>query len=703
MGFLPRTNISTPISPRQPEKKSLLDVVQKELWPWLLQAHRAVNWVATWVGLIQVDPTDTPGTLAAKTAQGSGVTITKTGVDGARQLTFSADTAAIVTNIITNPVTVQTITNVVTNTVQASPGQVASTLYPALISDPLNRGAVVGIADTSSANWSDGWTAAGGISTWTGIFDFPLVYLDGITPIATGDVFWIGGTSDGSDWQKHRGVYEMLQVGVSGLQPPVIRRISTANTSTGLCHGMTVQITGNVDGNGDQFQYISITTADPITVDVTPIAFSVSGTHTFADRYELLTGPQLASEGASSSLVDIDQTMASGDADMQAFGTIAGTPGLSALPAGMWTFDNELVYLHPLFPPSAGSATVLRWRILKEPGATELFHADSPPVTLVPGALSFQYNDTGHSLSPTDTLVAIPSLHTNSTTPVQLWLRAQSASRLTRITAPLTLPVSLTATRSIYVPAGQLTLDGAALKTHAYLGPLGQRTDSVALPHAASTNGVSLVVKIPWDKVGGAGFMVRPLWSPGYTGSGAVMWAVSAQAIPAGSILTPITPTQQSGDAPGFTLGVPYLETGISTGAFSPAAGTFMRIEVFRVGGSGGDTYIGDANLLGLQIDYIASAGDTLPFQAGPPGPPGATPSVSGTGWWHSTSGTLDGAASTPTATQVGAEPGLGNPGVDGYVLSSTVSGTRSWVAQTGGGGGSANPAMTEYIATMLG
>jgi len=33
-------------------------------------------------------------------------------------------------------------------------------------------------------------------------------------------------------------------------------------------------------------------------------------------------------------------------------------------------------------------------------------------------------------------------------------------------------------------------------------------------------------------------------------------------------------------------------------------------------------------------------------------------------------------------------EPVLGNPAVDGYVLSSTVAGVRSWVAQGGGGGG---------------
>ena len=40
--------------------------------------------------------------------------------------------------------------------------------------------------------------------------------------------------------------------------------------------------------------------------------------------------------------------------------------------------------------------------------------------------------------------------------------------------------------------------------------------------------------------------------------------------------------------------------------------------------------------------------------------------------------------AISATATSVGAEPALGNPSTNGYVLSSTTSGTRSWVAASG-------------------
>ena len=44
--------------------------------------------------------------------------------------------------------------------------------------------------------------------------------------------------------------------------------------------------------------------------------------------------------------------------------------------------------------------------------------------------------------------------------------------------------------------------------------------------------------------------------------------------------------------------------------------------------------------------------------------------------------------ASDYTPAFIGAEPALGNPSANGYVLSSTVAGVRSWVAQSGGGGG---------------
>jgi len=52
-----------------------------------------------------------------------------------------------------------------------------------------------------------------------------------------------------------------------------------------------------------------------------------------------------------------------------------------------------------------------------------------------------------------------------------------------------------------------------------------------------------------------------------------------------------------------------------------------------------------------------------------------------------------------PLPTGVAGEPALGNPASNGYVLSSTVAGARSWIAP----GGGVTPAMVEYLAMMMG
>jgi hypothetical protein len=56
--------------------------------------------------------------------------------------------------------------------------------------------------------------------------------------------------------------------------------------------------------------------------------------------------------------------------------------------------------------------------------------------------MEFECDDSGHSLSPTDRWVAIPSMHTDSTTPVVLYLSYGGATWATRITVPFALPIS---------------------------------------------------------------------------------------------------------------------------------------------------------------------------------------------------------------------------------------------------------------------
>jgi hypothetical protein len=61
--------------------------------------------------------------------------------------------------------------------------------------------------------------------------------------------------------------------------------------------------------------------------------------------------------------------------------------------------------------------------------------------------------------------------------------------------------------------------------------------------------------------------------------------------------------------------------------------------------------------------------------------------SSGGGGTWGSITGTLSNQTDLSTALS-GKEPALGNPSSNGYVLSSTTAGVRSWIAQSSGGGG---------------
>lgn len=396
----------------------------------------------------------THGPLIDETEAGTGVTIDAHTTSGKPRMRISADVSTIVNTIINNPTTVQTITNVVTNTV--SPAVVQATLYPALVKDPLYRGEAKGLLQYGE----DGsvLTQTTGVSTWyVGVAAGQLYLRDASAnptiAVNDGDLvgYWLPGLASDSSTRAHLGLYKVLDCGhhwdgdythAPVNTVPMIARVTSANTPSGLCHNSV----WSIEAGGAAYAGYSFTmgTSDPIVVDTTLLDFTASAGYTPSDAYELLTGPQLASEHASNDVFNVSATMANGDADMDGFETIVGTPGLDAIPAGTWTFDNEMAWLDPAFPPSPGSVTTLRWRILnaQDPGPTELFYAESPPLILGSSApLSFQYADSGHAISPTNTLVAIPRLHTTSTTPVNLILLVQSPSRLTRITVPFTLPI----------------------------------------------------------------------------------------------------------------------------------------------------------------------------------------------------------------------------------------------------------------------
>jgi hypothetical protein len=227
---------------------------------------------------------------------------------------------------------------------------------------------------------------------------------------------------------------------------PIIRRVPTANTAATLT-GIKALIAGALAAHsGDVFTE----GATISTINVTATTWSIGSD---AGKYELLTSPQLISEGASNEIREWAWSMTAGDASgPNGFTSLLGVPGLDELPAGIWQFDNELVWIDPATPPSAGSTTTLRWRrlIVDATGVglvRELPYAESPPIiSTTPAFLSYQYLGVLESSSPSYRLILIPELHTTSTTVVTLHLRYNSIGRGTRVLVPWKLDITGAAT-----------------------------------------------------------------------------------------------------------------------------------------------------------------------------------------------------------------------------------------------------------------
>ena len=429
---------------------------------------------------------------------------TITGTPGHESLTLGADVSTIVTEITNNPTLVTSITETIVenpvnvtiiNGAQPTPTQVASTLYTAMVPDPRNHGQVACCflgQHTKGSNTPmlmDGaWTTiAPGVLQRNTAGLLPSAWLDGVDPTpAYGHVsslvgktvliYYQGDASILGDEEPLQGPYILDDVGASwqhvdGDPPGVLRLVSTYarmhrapdySISSQFVQNMTFQVqTGNAYGTG----FLTLTNAS-VVLGTTPLTWDFTSGPTFAwtQQYRLLAGPQLISEGASNETLEVvattDVATAGGNIILgESFLTLIGTPGLDALPAGIWKSDNEQVYLEA--PGSPGSITTLRWAIWNDNTSTVLFTMESPPIsTTVPMALQFQYLDAGHSISPTDSLEAVPWLHTTSTTPVTLHLRYSSPGHGTRFTVPFALPITGAAT----VRHPDLSLRNAALQ-----------------------------------------------------------------------------------------------------------------------------------------------------------------------------------------------------------------------------------------------
>ena len=108
--------------------------------------------------------------------------------------------------------------------------------------------------------------------------------------------------------------------------------------------------------------------------------------------------------------------------------------------------------------------------------------------------------------------------------------------------------------------------------------------------------------------------------------------------------------------------------------------------------------------LLALLIPAALLASDIRPCGGGG----GGSVTIAGTTGQITATGTACTAGNSGTcvlslSSPAPYEPALGNPGVSGYVLSSTTLGVRSWVVQSGGGSGIVNAGTTGQVAAYTG
>lgn len=510
------------------------------------------------------------------------------------------------------------------------------------------------------------WTAAPGISTWHkqqesmgggGGPAGPIwgVALDGsgTVPINVGDTFFVWLPSDAYSESAAFGLYTLVST-YDGGASPVIQRIPNANTAASL-HGSIAIVNGTYYTETDAIA----------TLDVSATSWSTSSTCPAATDV-LVTPAQLSSAGVSSTPSDVSWSSDGSPGDTEctlSFPTLAGAIGVTTLSAGRQTLQVEKL---AVTTAATSGVTTLKMRAVVANASlsaivADLFTAETPPIpaNAAPSTVTMQVDvptDVTWA-SPTYRLILIPTLHTTCASPVTMSFRYNSLDRGTWWSATAQFPIvggtnrhpdlidrdldrqhpsgaiaiddgsaftgnlasktslreamsvldSMGAgTRSIYLPQSVLDIDSATVKERTALGAVGQRTLGVALPHG-HTNGVSGTFLVPVDAASGTQLVVRPIWVPSASASGAVRWEYTLQHDGIDITWTPtqITFTGLSG---ALTANEPLLETGGASGSFVETPGTWVRLGLRRVGGNGADTYSGQAVLLGIQIDYTAVA-----------------------------------------------------------------------------------------------
>ena len=434
MAFLPRLRVAQPVSPRQPDKDSLLITTQKELWPFFQQVRKVLNWAAKYIGMVQVDASQEPAYAVDALVAGTGVTIAETGTTPNKKLQFSANPSEI--------------TTIVNTTIIETAAVTGATLYPAATPDPLLRPGVRALSAIGlgyGLNFTDDCVSIPGLYTWRRINTDPiLAYVDGGAgnfAFSVGDRFAVLNAYGAFGAPaKYNGIYELLTQGDGLLQAAVFRRTDDANTSATMGSGTTVQVSGV--GVAFAGQYIQFTTATP-TLDTTEITYTIPYTYSAPSTTALLTNSQVALASTATADAGAAVTTSSpNDLPLMASGswvTLARTPGASGIPAGKFSVQQLAYVTVPDFvtPPR------INWklRVVHFDGSADadfllLF---SPPITAtVPTLQTFEANLAAPvTISPTDRIEARAYAHATGTTTVDVRLIWNNAARDTRIITTL--------------------------------------------------------------------------------------------------------------------------------------------------------------------------------------------------------------------------------------------------------------------------
>lgn len=291
------------------------------------------------------------------------------------------------------------------------------------------------------------WQQIAGTNLWQATTAGPIYGMDQFAepsvPLAKNDRVFAYDSEHVEEEGQYYGPCEVLDPGFycpPGAPPvltkAIIRRTLDADSPAELCHGMAFRVSpGSVlyDGN-----YFTLTTEDPIDVDMTVLSWSSSSSYTDGGTDRLLTASQLGMAGSDVAEVAtaipgpqlLDMLVALRPV------TLEGTPGVTEFPAGPVTYQiacrvdsddptAEVLLSAALSPSNVGSvwiaeatsqpirATTTTVYILRAQVATavplslnnQLYlwlwarNTGSNPVTL-----TIVYNDTAHSTRVQTTL-----------------------------------------------------------------------------------------------------------------------------------------------------------------------------------------------------------------------------------------------------------------------------------------------------------